>query len=238
MDYDVVVVGSGPAGSVTAGYAAKHGAKVLILERRAEVGVPVLCGEGISKNVDNFEMLKGTTRWIANKMDGARIYVPDGTRVTLGVEHAGNETGYVTYRDIFDQTLAQTAVKWGAELQLNTNVTGLLKEKGKIAGVKAQQFDEEIEITADIVVGADGVESRIGKWAGINTTLKPIDLETCAQYTLTNVDVEKEFCHFYVGEKYAPAVPLIVDAFYNMDNYAPDGVPMDELYRMINDEAN
>lgn len=41
-----------------------------------------------------------------------------------------------------------------------------------------------------------------------------------------------------VGEKYAPAVPLIVDAFYNMDDYAPDGVPMDELYRMINDEAN
>lgn len=41
-----------------------------------------------------------------------------------------------------------------------------------------------------------------------------------------------------IGERYAPAVPLIVDAFYNMDNYAPDGVPMDELYRMINDEAN
>lgn len=41
-----------------------------------------------------------------------------------------------------------------------------------------------------------------------------------------------------IGEKYAPAVPLIVDAFYNMDNYAPDGVPMDELYDMIDDEAN
>ncbi|MFH1101795.1 MAG: NAD(P)/FAD-dependent oxidoreductase [Methanobacteriota archaeon] len=204
MKYDVVVVGSGPAGSVTAGYAAKAGANVLILERRTEVGVPVLCGEGISKNVDNFEMLKGTTRWIANKMDGARIYSPDGTRVTLAAERAGNETGYVTYRDIFDQTLAQTAMKWGAELQLNTNVTGLLMEKGRIAGVTAQHFDEKIEINADIIVGADGVESRVGRWAGIKTTLKPIDLETCAQYMLTNVDVEKEFCHFYVGKKYAP----------------------------------
>ena len=204
MKYDVIVVGSGPGGSVTAGYAAKHGAKVLILERRAEVGVPVLCGEGISKNVTEFEMLKGTSRWMANKMDGARIYSPDGTRVTLAAERAGSETGYVIYRDIFDQTLAQTAIKWGAELQLNTNVTGLLFEKGKIAGVKAQHFGKEIDINADIVVGADGVESRVGKWAGINTTLKPIDLETCAQYTLTNVDVEKEFCHFYLGTKIAP----------------------------------
>jgi len=144
MKYDVVVVGSGPAGTVTAGYAAKTGAKVLILERRMEVGVPVLCGEGISKNVDNFEMLKGTTRWIANKMDGARIYSPNGTRVTLAAEHAGSETGYVTYRDIFDQTLVQSAMKWGAELQLNTNATGLLMEKGKIAGVKAHHFNENI----------------------------------------------------------------------------------------------
>ena len=41
-----------------------------------------------------------------------------------------------------------------------------------------------------------------------------------------------------IGDKYAPAVPLIVDAFYNMDNYAPDGVPLDELYRMIENDAN
>jgi len=42
MKYDAVVVGSGPAGSVTARFAAESGAKVLIIERRSEVGVPVL----------------------------------------------------------------------------------------------------------------------------------------------------------------------------------------------------
>jgi len=204
MKYDVVVVGAGPAGSTTAGYAAKNGAKVIILERRSEVGVPVLCGEGINKNVDKFEILKGTSRWIANRMDGARVYAPNGTCVTLKAERAGSETGYVIYRDIFDQTLAASAVKWGAEIQLNTNVTGLLKENGKIVGVKAQHFNKKIEIKADIIIGADGVESRVGKWAGINTTLKPVDLESCAQYTLTNVDVEKEYCHFYVGKEIAP----------------------------------
>ena len=59
MKYDAVVVGSGPAGSVTARFAAEAGAKVLIIERRAEVGVPVLCGEGISQKVDNFKILEG-----------------------------------------------------------------------------------------------------------------------------------------------------------------------------------
>lgn len=41
-----------------------------------------------------------------------------------------------------------------------------------------------------------------------------------------------------VGDKYSPSVSLIVDAFYNMDKYAPDGVPMDELYDMIDDIAD
>lgn len=203
MEYDVVVVGSGPAGSVTARFAAESGAKVLIIERRQEVGVPVLCGEGISKQVDDFKVLKGR-RWIANNMDGARIFSPDGTMVKLSAEMAGNETGYVLYRDIFDQELARGAARAGANLMLNTCAVDLLKENGKIKGVKARHFDEDVDIKADVVVGADGVESRVGRWAGMKTTLKPSDLEICAQYTLTNVDVEREYCDFYLGKKIAP----------------------------------
>ena len=203
MKYDVVVVGSGPAGSATARFAAENGAKVLIVERRAEVGVPVLCGEGISQKVDAFKVLEGR-RWIASKMEGARIFSPNGTHITLSAEYAGSETGYVVYRDIFDQELARGAVKKGAEIMLDTCAVGLLKKDGKIKGVKAQHFDETLEIEADIVVGADGVESRIGKWAGIQTTLKPIDLETCAQYTLTNIDWDSPYCDFFLGKHVAP----------------------------------
>ena len=203
MKYDVVVVGSGPAGSVTARFAAETGAKVLIIERRAEIGVPVLCGEGISQKVDHFNVLEGK-RWIATKMKGARIFSPNGTKITLAAEYAGNETGYVVYRDIFDQELAKGAVQKGAELMLNTCAVNLLKKNGKIKGIIAQHFDETFEIEADIVVGADGVESRIGKWAGIQTTLKPYDLETCAQYTLTNIDWDSTYCDFFLGSKVAP----------------------------------
>lgn len=203
MKYDCVVVGSGPAGSVTARFAAKTGAKVLIIERRQEVGVPVLCGEGISKKIDEWNMLE-SRRWIAGDMEGARIYSPDRTCVTLSAEQAGNETGYVVYRDIFDQELARLAAREGAKIMMNTQATGLLKDKDKIKGVKVKHFDEEFEIEADIVVGADGVESKIGKWAGINTTLKPKDLETCAQYTLTNIDCKDAYCDFYLGKQIAP----------------------------------
>jgi len=203
MKYDVVVVGAGPAGCVTARFAAENGAKVLIIERRSEVGVPVLCGEGVSRKIDDWDMLEGD-RWIAGRMDGARIYSPDGTMVKLSADLAGNETGYVVYRDIFDQELARRAVKAGVKIMMNTMAIDLLKDNDKIVGVKAKRFDEEFDVEADIVVGADGVESKIGQWAGINTLLNPKDLETCAQYTLTNVEYKDAYCDFYLGREIAP----------------------------------
>jgi digeranylgeranylglycerophospholipid reductase len=203
MKYDVVIVGSGPAGSVTARFAAEAGAKVLIVERRAEIGVPVLCGEGISQRVDSWGMLDGK-RWVASKMDGAKIFSPDGTMITLSKEIAGNETGYVVYRDVFDQELARKAAQAGADIQLKTKAVSLLKQKGKISGVKVQQFDETFDIEADIVVGADGVESKVGQWANLDTLVKPHDLETCVQYTLTNVEYKTGYCEFYLGKNVAP----------------------------------
>ena len=203
MRYDVVIVGSGPAGSVTARFAAENGSKVLVIERRAEIGVPVLCGEGISRKIDDWDMLKGD-RWIAGRMDGARIYSPDKTCVTLDADMAGNETGYVVYRDVFDQELSRHAAEAGADFMMNTQATGLIKKDGKIKGVTAKHFDQEIHIEADIVVGADGVESKIGQWAGLKTTLKPHDLETCCQYTFTNCENLDAYCDFYLGKKIAP----------------------------------
>jgi len=203
MKYDVVIVGSGPAGSTTARFAAENGAKVLVIERRAEVGVPVLCGEGISRKIDDWKMLEGK-RWIAGKMDGARIFSPDKTCVTLSADQAGNETGYVVYRDIFDQELARLAIKAGAEYMMNTKAIGLIKDGDKIKGVKAKHFDEELDIECSIVVAADGVDSKVAQWAGLDTRLDPKDLESCCQYTLVNVEVKDAYCEFYLGKEIAP----------------------------------
>jgi digeranylgeranylglycerophospholipid reductase len=117
---------------------------------------------------------------------------------------AGNETGYVVYRDVFDQELARRASKAGAKIMMNTQAVGLIKENDKIKGIRAKHFDEEIEIEADIVVGADGVDSKVGSWGGIKTILKSEDLETCCQYTLTNVKGIDSYCEFYLGKELAP----------------------------------
>jgi digeranylgeranylglycerophospholipid reductase len=197
--YDVVIIGGGPAGTTTAKYAAKKGISVLIVEKRQEIGAPVRCGEGISKKWLSEVGIKEDPRWIANKVDGARIFSPSGYCLEIGEEVAGNEVGYVIERDIFDKTLATDAVKAGAEIMLKTSAIDVLKKNGRICGIKARCFDTTLNINAKITVAADGFESQVARWAGIDTSLKPADIISCFEYRLTNIECNPRYCDFYLG---------------------------------------
>jgi len=199
LDYDVVVVGAGPAGSITAKYAALSGAKVLILEKRAEVGSPVRCGEGLDKNGVAKIGIKPDKKWIANEVKGAHIYAPNGKRIDLKEGQAGNEVGYVIRRDVFDKELAKQAIRAGADIMVKTSAIDVIEKESFIKGVKAKHMGERFDINASIVVGADGFESQVGRWAGIDTTVKPKDVYTCFQYDMVGVDVDPDFSDFYVG---------------------------------------
>jgi digeranylgeranylglycerophospholipid reductase len=198
LSTDVLVVGAGPAGSVTAKFAAQHGARTLLLEKRQEIGSPVRCGEGISKAWLSEVGIK-PGRWINVEVEGARIYAPNEQCLEINERSAGNEVGYVIERDGFDKQLAIDAADAGAEVMLKTAATGVLRENGKIVGVKAKRFGEPFEIRAKVTIGADGFESQIGRWAGLPTNLALRDMDTCLQYRMTGVDADERYCDFYLG---------------------------------------
>ena len=198
-DYDVVVVGAGPAGASTARWAAQNGASVLMVEKRQEIGSPVRCGEGISRAWLDSVDLKLDSKSVACEVKGAKIISPNGTPFYLSEKMAGNEVGIVLDRVFFDKLVAKNAVKAGADLMLKTSATGLLMGDGKVTGVKIRSYGETREVRCGCVVGADGYESQVGRWAGINTSLAPRDVTTCLQYRLTNIDQEHEYCQFYLG---------------------------------------
>ena len=200
-EYDVVVVGAGPAGSMTAKWAAKGGAKVLMIEKRQEIGSPVRCGEGISRSWLDSVGIKLDAKSVAWQVKGAKIVAPNGTKFTLSEKMAGNEVGLVLDRVFFDKLLARDAVKAGADLQLKTSAVGLLKSGNKVTGVKVKSFGETKDIKCGCVVGADGYESQVGRWADLNTSLAPRDITSCFQYRLTNIDIDYDYCEFILGAK-------------------------------------
>lgn len=196
----MVVVGGGPAGSMAAKTAAEKGASVLLLERDPNIGVPVRCGEGI--NLTNLEKLVGIDdRWISVRIEGLIVYAPDGTPVQI---HGLNEIGAILERSVFDRYLAELAGSAGAHIQTRSDVDGLVKENGKVTGVYYTRFGKRRKISADVVIGADGVESRIGRWAGIKTSISAGDLESAYQKVLTGIEYDHRFCHFYLGRDISP----------------------------------
>ena len=198
-EYDIIVVGAGPAGSMAARFAAAQGVSVLMLEKDRDVGYPVRCGEAISKKgVENF--IEPDERWIAAHITKFSLNAPDGNEALIEFD----DTGYVLERKIFDYELAKTAANAGAEILTRAYVNGLIIENDNVAGVKYEFQGEQKEIKSKIVIGADGVESRIGRWAGIKTYTDFRDMECCTQITASSIPLDQNTCYFYFGKDYAP----------------------------------
>ncbi len=197
--YDVIVVGGGPAGSTAARYAARGGASVLVLEKDREIGVPVRCGEAVDHE-GLAPFIEPDKKFVAAEIKKFKLIAPNGMAVKPSIEGVG----YVLDRKVFDYELARIAADEGAEVITKAYVDGVTKIDGSVTGVTVQYHGQRLTLKSKIVIGADGVESRIGRWAGIDTTVSMHDMESAAQVTAANIDVEQDTCYFYFGERYAP----------------------------------
>jgi digeranylgeranylglycerophospholipid reductase len=170
MQYDIVVVGAGPAGSAAAKAAAERGAKTVILEEHTEIGVPTHClGVILPPLVDLAREVLHTMdrRVIIREFKAARAYAPSGKVVQSAPIPAG--TLFLVDRARFDRELARQAVNAGADLILNTRVTGLLKRNGKVIGVTTGSTANP-EVYGKLVIAADGInaiQKGIPRWAGL-----------------------------------------------------------------------
>ncbi len=197
--YDIVVVGGGPAGSWTAKHAAEKGASVLVVEKDRDIGLPVRCAEGVGAN-DLARAVDVKPEWISSTVTSLKMAAPDGTVL----EAMPGEIGYVLDRKRFDAGLAAMAAAAGAEVRTKACVNGLITENGRVQGVRLEHLGFDFRIKAAVVVGADGVESRVGRWAGLHTMVSPEDMSTCIQFTVAHESIVSDTAELRVGKKLAP----------------------------------
>jgi digeranylgeranylglycerophospholipid reductase len=172
-EYDIVIVGAGPAGSAAAKAAAEKNMKVILLEQRKDVGAPQHCGGNFySHGVEPKRFLDFVRsmdkRIILREYDKIRVFSPSGKVVR---EQVVTGTGYcMIRRDYLDKELARQAVNAGADLYVNTKVTGLLRKDNRVIGVTTSS-SEMPEVYGKVVIGADGIHAMqkgTPKWAGLN----------------------------------------------------------------------
>jgi len=157
-EYDVIVVGAGPAGSSAAKAAAERGAKTIVLERHQSIGVPVRC-TGLVHASSFTESIMATIpeQIILQRHKCRHFYAPSGKLLKEDPWAGPGECA--VERDEFDRELARQAIRAGATIVLNTNVEGLLKENGRIKGVVTNSRTMP-QVLGKIVIGAGGVRSR------------------------------------------------------------------------------
>jgi len=199
-EFDCIVVGAGPAGSMAGKVLAENGVAVLILEKHSQIGSPLSCAEAISlSGLTDFVPLD--PEWVSTYSQNMLLVSPKGIR--MKVHHP--DVGLVLNRRLFDRRLAEKAASAGACLKTNVQAIGLMKNtKGKLCGVRVLEDGGEKEYQAKVIIGADGVESCVAGWAGMDSSLRLNQIESCAQYLLGEVDIEPDCVEFYLGCSVAP----------------------------------
>jgi len=155
-EYDVVVVGGGPAGATAAYDLSKAGRKVLLIERGFRIKP---CGGAIPpRAVEQFNI---PSDQIVARIRSARMISPADERVDMPV---GDTYVAMVDRDKFDPFLRERAVEAGATLQVGAYKSLAYQDDGR---VRLRYLDKsgsggEHEVVASAVIGADGAKSRVG----------------------------------------------------------------------------
>ncbi|MFQ6613445.1 MAG: NAD(P)/FAD-dependent oxidoreductase [Fidelibacterota bacterium] len=164
MEYDVIIVGAGPAGTAAAITLARGGEKVLIVDS-APFPREKACGDGLLPGALSIlaelgvlpKVLSGPGRSVAK----IHVHAPSGATLTLGLKpQSPGRRFFITGRYDFDHLLLQQALHSGATI-LRDRVTDLLRKKEIITGVRVRNQGQPVTITARTVIGADGSASIV-----------------------------------------------------------------------------
>jgi digeranylgeranylglycerophospholipid reductase len=165
---DVLVVGLGPAGARAAATAARGGTKVLGVERKKEVGIPVQCAEFVPLPLSGYANANGV---LTQRVAEMASLLPSGTC------QRSLAPGLMVDRAAFDAALVRDAQHCGAAVSLATRVVDV-DAKRSIATLSAR--GQQVEIGYRILIAADGPHSTVGEKLG----LPVLDTVHTRQYTV------------------------------------------------------
>lgn len=197
--WDVVVVGGGPAGARAAEVVVREGASVLILDRKAVVGEPNHCGEGVSEDCLNEIGSPAPQSWIRSEVVGCRLHMPNGATIDFP------KRGFSIDRPAFDRDLLERALVAGARLQTDSRVTRV-EDTGRAWRIIAG----ETTVEARFLVGAGGPRCPVNKALG-----QRISIMAACEHKVPADEVPEslrgDWLHFFHHERFLGGYGWVFD---------------------------
>jgi flavin-dependent dehydrogenase len=163
-DYDVAVVGAGPAGSAAAASIARAGLRVLLVEKdvfpRAKVCGEFLAADALS-SLERLGARAAVEAAVPERIDRGRIHLRDGAAVAFTLPRPGLGLS----REVFDALLARFAAELGAELATGCRVAAIDGSPSTGFTLDGSGADGGFRIRAALVVGA------WGRWDALDRSL-------------------------------------------------------------------
>ncbi len=203
VDSDIIVVGGGPAGSLSALHAAKLGARVTVYEEHGEIGAPAHCTGHVS--FAGMKRLKLGLPEIAfeNEIRAVAFHSSSGYQFSIRFP---SPVTCVINRKLFDQHIARRAVEEGVEIVRGAHVDSLLIEKGSVKGVVVKKGKETEKSASKVVIDAEGVSSVLLRRARL-PSLNRYMVVNGVQAEVDRVDgVEEDMVEVFMGRAYAPGL--------------------------------
>lgn len=153
----IVIVGAGPVGCYLGQLLKHQGFDPLVLEEHAEVGKPVQCAGIVGRGIFEEMRLPVSNKSIMNTIEGANIAYNGASFVLKRPKVA-----YIIDREVFDKELSR-----GLNIEYKTNLAEVHPIKdGYILKTSNGEY------YADLVIGADGPNSRVRKSLGFASDMK------------------------------------------------------------------
>ncbi len=210
MKVDVLIVGLGPAGATVLAKLAElanSGISILAIDKRPKPGEPVHCGEfmpspeemiTLMPDVPNSkEFFAFSNEFISQRTNRISFFSPEGKIIQTPFE------GYTIHRAKWNHSLVETGKRRQAEVWTTASAVEI-KNGGVLVSVKDEKL---VLIKPKILVGADGVNSRVAEWRNLFEKRGPEHFVIVKQHVMTGIISEKFDCtdiQMFFGEKYAP----------------------------------
>ena len=195
-EYDLIVVGAGPAGSSAAYAAAKNGIRVALLEKEENIAQTVR-----TSGVTWIDYAKefGIPEDCYNPIRTYNFCSPNNT---VSISDNKPKAAVLDVRKTY-RFLADMAKRNGAEIFVNTNVTSVITENGSIVGVKASSSNNEMIFRAGMIIDASGFQTAVSKSLGLVKQWERFGVG--AEYEAEVENIKSDTWWLMVGQMYSPA---------------------------------